>query len=100
MACLTEAMHFAGKTRGSRGRDHLWRLVVDGRLEVYSHTAEDLPEMRRLMEQYRDLPMDLADASLVVLGSNLSVSRVFTLDAHFHAYRLRDGRAFTLSPSI
>ena len=30
------------------------------------------------MRQYRDLPMDLADATLVALGEKVEVSKIFT----------------------
>lgn len=34
---------------------------------VFTMTAAHLPRLGALMRQYRDLPMDLADASLVLL---------------------------------
>jgi predicted nucleic acid-binding protein len=54
--------------------------------------------MHKLMEKCADNPMDLADASLVVLAENLNETLLFTLDSHFRAYRLRDWRAFRLTP--
>ena len=71
---------------------------MDRRLEVRSHTVEDLERMRALMERYADAPMDLADASLVALAEALNETLVFTLDDHFRAYRLRDRRAFQVVP--
>jgi predicted nucleic acid-binding protein len=39
----------------------------------------------RLMERYADRPMDLADATLVVLADERGLSRVFTLEfCHRH----------------
>jgi predicted nucleic acid-binding protein len=47
-----------------------------------------------LMDQYADLPMDLADASLVAAAESLKTRRIFTLDHDdFSTYRLRRGRA-------
>jgi uncharacterized protein len=44
--------------------------------------------MRALMEKYRDLPMDPADAALVRVAERESLRRVFTLDKrHFSLYR-------------
>jgi uncharacterized protein len=44
------------------------------------------------MVQYADRPMDLADASLVVLAEGLRRRRVFTLDrGDFAVYRIRRG---------
>ena len=46
--------------------------------------------MRRLMEQYRDTPMDLADASLVTAAETLRLTRIFTLDSGFYVYRINN----------
>jgi predicted nucleic acid-binding protein len=52
-----------------------------------------------LMEQYRNVPMDFADATLVVLGEELNLNSVFTLDHRgFSVYRLRGRRAFQIVP--
>jgi len=50
------------------------------------------------MARYRALPMDLADASLVALAEERGLSRVFTLDRHFRAYRAARGKAFSVVP--
>jgi predicted nucleic acid-binding protein len=55
--------------------------------------------MAALMEKYRDTPMDLADASLVVVAESRSLRRVFTIDSHFRIYRLGDGSALEMVPS-
>ena len=57
-----------------------------------------LGRMPALMERYRDLPMDLADASLVALAEERRLRQVFTLDADFRVYRLPDGQAFEVLP--
>ncbi len=49
--------------------------------------------MAALMQQYRDTPMDLADASLVAVAESRSQRRVFTFDGDFYVYRLADGSA-------
>ncbi len=54
--------------------------------------------MRILMEQYRDVPMDLADASLVVAAETLNMQRIFTLDSDFYVYRINGKQAFTVVP--
>ena len=54
--------------------------------------------MRELMEQYRDAPMDLADASLVAAAEVLGLRRVFTLDSDFRIYRPGGSEAFEIVP--
>lgn len=60
----------------------------------------DLPKNRsarlaELMGQYADLPMDLADASLVVLAEHLGDGRIFSVDQRdFNTYRWKNTRPF------
>jgi len=51
-----------------------------------------------LMEKYRDVPMDIADATLVAVAEARHLKRVFTLDSDFAVYRLRGREAFELIP--
>ncbi len=55
--------------------------------------------MSILMEQYRDTPMDLADASLVATAEQRGLSQIFTLDHHFRIYRLGGARSFEVVPN-
>ena len=96
--CLTEAMHFLGKARGWEAQAALWQFVRRGALQVQSADEDQLRRIADLMEQYRDAPMDLADASLVALAEVLPLSRIFTLDSHFRAYRIAGQRAFEIVP--
>jgi len=56
-------------------------------------SADETAPTQKLMGQYQDHPMDLADATLVALADFRGWRKVFTLDSHFYAYRLRDGSA-------
>ena len=86
-AVFTEAVYLLGSI-GWRAQDALWQLLLRSDLELGGFDAADVRRMHDLMQQYQDTPMDLADASLVVLAEQRRVTRVFTLDAHFRAYRL------------
>ncbi len=101
--CLTEAMHFLGKARGWDAQSVLWQFVRRGALQLhFPSSAEELSaeELRieALMGQYRDAPMDFADASLVAAAETLNQRRIFTLDQHFYAYRIYDQHAFEVVP--
>ena len=54
--------------------------------------------MAELMAKYKDRPMDLADASLIVAAERLGKKRIFTLDRDFHIYRMSDGNALETVP--
>ena len=57
--------------------------------------ADALAELDRLLRQYRDRPMDLADASLVLLAERTGLTEILTIDrVDFDIYRLADGRSF------
>jgi predicted nucleic acid-binding protein len=53
-----------------------------------------------VLEQYSDLGLGLADASLVVLADRHDVLEILTLDErHFRALRGPHGRPFRLLPA-
>ncbi len=89
--CLTEAMYLLGAVGGYRYQAALWGLRARGRLALHTLTPAEADRMAALMEQYRDTPMDLADASLVAVAESRSLRRVFTVDTDFYIYRLADG---------
>lgn len=95
--CLSEASHLLQREAGPKGVDLLWEFVESDSVTVTDLTADDRRSMRKLMRKYANFPMDLADASLVVLAERLSVFDVFTIDMHFHSYR-PSGRHFTVIP--
>lgn len=54
---------------------------------------------RELMRKYNDLPMDLADSTLVVLAESLGIEKVFTLDhKDFKVYQLANRKKLKLLP--
>lgn len=95
---FTEAMYLLG---GSwRGQKALWSRIEIGALTLAPlDGAEDAPRMRELMEKYRDLPMDLADAALVRVAEREGLTTIFTLDRrHFSIYRPGRRRRFAIIP--
>jgi predicted nucleic acid-binding protein len=88
---VTEAWHLIGEP--VRLRFMHW--VVTGGVAVLEMAPEDGPAMHSLLQKYRDRPMDLADASLVVLAERLGITDILTVDrADFDVYRLSGNRRF------
>lgn len=76
----------------------LWSRVETGALTILPLDENDAPRMRELMEKYRDLPMDLADAALVRVAEREGLHDVFTLDRRrFTLYRA-GRRRFSIVP--
>jgi predicted nucleic acid-binding protein len=65
------------------------RWIDLGGVTVYNLNREDLDEMIKLMTKYKDVPMDLADASLVALSNRLNTNRIFTIDSDFKIFKNR-----------
>jgi len=88
---LTETMYLLYQSIGYAAQEELWGWVEDGLLQLHIPDSSEWPRMRELMAQYKDAPMDMADASLFAAAEELSLTRIFTFDTHFYAYRLPNG---------
>lgn len=95
---FTEAMYLLGRAGGAAGQEALWRLALRGDLEIAAPSTPAVERTAALMRKYADRPMDLADASLVALAEERGFSRIFTLDADFHIYRIGGRRRFDVVP--
>ena len=71
------------------------RSAVLGAFEIFPLEPSHLPRVEQLMIKYRDLPMDLADASLVILAEELNSGRILSTDKRdFGAYRWKSRKPF------
>ncbi len=94
---LTEAFYLLGFSW--RAQDNLWEFIVRGGVEILSLDDKQQARCRQLMEKYADLPMDLADGTLVVLAESNRIKKIFTLDhKDFQIYKPTRIRRFTLLP--
>ncbi len=82
-----------------RAQDALWEFLHRRALTLLPLGQDDVTRMRALMEKYRDLPMDLADAALVRVAERERIRRIFTLDRRdFAIYRPDRLEAFEILP--
>lgn len=95
---ITEAMYFLQKYTGWRGQQAVWRLIVARELIVLDVDEKAAARMYELMEKYRNLPMDLADATLVALAEKMDCRTVFTLDSDFRIYKFKNRATFKIVP--
>jgi len=97
-AVLTELFHLVAARNLSIGK--AWKFVLSGALAVRSMGDSDLPALHALMAQYKDRPMDFADATLVHLAARESLSVVLTVDRDdFETYRIASRKRFTILPA-
>ena len=68
---------------------------VSRNVEIHEIGKGHLDAVHTLMEKYSNLPMDLADASLVVAATELGEGRILSTDQRdFDAYRWKDTEPF------
>jgi predicted nucleic acid-binding protein len=84
-------MYLLGEAGGSPYQARLWALRRSGRLELLDTSLLETDRMAALMAQYSNVPMDLADASLVVIAESRAIRRILSIDSDFYIYRLADG---------
>jgi predicted nucleic acid-binding protein len=93
---FAEAMYLLSSWRA---QEALWEILETGAIQLLPLEQADIAPMKGLMEKYRDLPMDLADAALVRVAEREGIRRVLTLDQRdFSVYRLARKGSFTLLP--
>ena len=92
---LTEACYLLANRLGTASATDLMQDVADGSIHVWDIPAAASHAIPALMKRYAKLPMDLADASLVLLAEHLSHGRILTTDARdFGAYRWKNRKPF------
>lgn len=98
-AVVTEAMHLLKSD--SHGPRRLAEFVQAARIQVFDATQpEQLLSAVTLIEKYEDVPMDFADATLVLLGERLGATQIVTLDRRgFLTFRTRKRKSFEILPS-
>jgi len=95
---FTEAIYLLGRSSGWLGRDALWRMLQRDALVLAALEEDIIRRTANLMKQYKDHPMDLADATLVAVADAHDMRTIFTLDNHFRSYQLRGRRFLDVVP--
>lgn len=92
---LAEACHLLSSRLRPEFASLLLDDVAEGSLSIWNPGAEQLHRIPALMRQYANLPMDLADASLVLLAEHLGHGRILSTDERdFGAYRWKQQHPF------
>lgn len=86
---ITEALHLLARVRGAQ--DAVLELISSGVLTIPFVLASEASALRALLTKYRNVPISLADASLVRMSELYPDATVLTLDRDFRIYR-RFGR--------
>jgi len=94
-AVMTETCHLLASRLGERSTRAFIDSGARGAFEIFDLSREHLPRISELMLRYAKLPMDLADASLVILAEELGTGRILSTDQRdFGAYRWKHKKPF------
>ena len=94
IASITETLHLLDFSRKAQIDFLAW--IDAGAVTIENITANDFSRIKELTVKYSDLPMDFADACLVLLGEKLNITSIATIDRDFNIYRLNGKNAFTI----
>ena len=67
------------------------RWLELGAVEIVDIEFDDLNVIREMMGKYHDVPMDFADASLMLISEKLRLEDIISFDRDFFIYRKSNG---------
>jgi predicted nucleic acid-binding protein len=92
---MTETCHLLASRLSVDSELAFVQSAAFGAFEIFPLDTGHLARALELMEKYRDLPMDLADASLVILAEELGTGRILSTDQRdFRTYRWKQRKPF------
>lgn len=92
---ITESAYLIGKYLGEQYRRRFLEQAFAETFAIFDIGKRHGPRILDLSQRYADLPMDLADASLVILAEHLGHGRILSTDMRdFGAYRWKNHAPF------
>ena len=92
---LTETCHLLLNRMGTEAQQRFLSSWEAGAFQVHPIPEKQIPCISTLMAKYSDLPMDLADASLVLLAEHFGHGRILSTDQRdFQTYRWKNRPPF------
>lgn len=92
---VTEVSFLLLSRLGAFAQLQFFRSFLDGAFEVFEIPATSHRRILELMKKYQELPMDLADASLVILAEETGEGRILSTDVRdFKTYRWKERKPF------
>jgi predicted nucleic acid-binding protein len=96
---VAEVAYLLGERIGAHAEVAFAKSIAAGEFTVEPVLDSEWSRIAELMEQYADLPLGMADASLVALAERHNAREIATLDhRHFSVVRPKHVDGFTLLP--
>lgn len=82
---VTEVSHMLDFS--TKAQTNFLEWIRRGGLNLYELDIDHLNRIIALSSKFDDVPMDLADATLVVASEKLAINEIATIDSDFYVYR-------------
>jgi predicted nucleic acid-binding protein len=86
LAVYTEVSHMLDFNINAQRDFYEWTMYKG--VIISDINQHDIPRIVELTDKYSDLPMDFADATLVVTAEKTGIREIISLDKDFDVYRL------------
>jgi predicted nucleic acid-binding protein len=86
LAVFSEVSHMLDFSVNAQQGFYQW--VMHKGVIIADINQHDMPRLIELTKKYSDLPMDFADATLVVTAEKTGIREIISLDKDFDIYRL------------
>jgi predicted nucleic acid-binding protein len=86
LAVFTEVSHMLDFSVNAQRDFYEW-IMCKGVI-ISDINQNDMPRLIELTGKYSDLPMDFADATLVITAEKTGIKEIISLDKDFNIYRL------------
>jgi len=86
LAVFTEVSHMLDFSVNAQRDFYEW--VMYKGVIISDINQNDMPRVIELTGKYADLPMDFADATLVITAEKTGIKKIISLDKDFYIYRL------------
>ena len=90
---ITEATHLLRNS--IHAQLNLLEWIRRGGIDIFQIEKNDVERMITLTKKYSDLPMDLADCSLIIAAEKLSINEIISIDSDYDVYRTLKREALT-----
>ena len=88
IAVFTEVSHMLDFSTAAQRDFYEW--VMHKGIIISDINQNDMPRLAELTTKYSDLPMDFADATMVIAAEKTGIREIISLDRDFDIYRLSD----------
>lgn len=92
---ITETVHILQKRLGHLYVQKFLLSIEEGSADVHSLSSVEFSRWTKLITKYKELPMDIADASMVLLAEEVGTGNILSIDERdFKTYKWKNKAPF------